>query len=189
MEGCACGILNTKSPGPDNRAIQCYLWCDWFHDSAIKRFDFQEADLIITVQCCRDMDAFFDRHKSWSHERCREYIHSHLEAFTYHLRFTRLAYFRTDFAHELNDNDYINGRFKQSAMLRRLQAQNPKARYHLLHSNRQRLYGHRISGLSDTKGTRTGSVLSRGSSWRGALHRGAAEICLCRNGGSGRRRF
>lgn len=118
-------------PCPDNRAIQCYLWYDWFHDSAIKRFDFQEADLIVTVQCCRDMDAFFDRHKSWPHERCREYIHSHLEEFTYHLRFTRLAYFRTDFAHELNNNDYINGRFKQSALLRRLQAQNPKARYHL----------------------------------------------------------
>lgn len=36
------------------------------------------------------------------------------------------------FAHELNDNDYINGRFKASpAWLRRAAAQNPKARYHL----------------------------------------------------------
>jgi hypothetical protein len=119
---------------PDDRAIRYYLWSDYFHDSQISNIEFVDksrkqkvfidpSSVLLTVVSDGD---FREAHK------CDELSKFYLEPrdkYVYFLRFDECLYYINDM--ESCKNVYLNGRFKDSALLARLEQGHSKKFYHL----------------------------------------------------------
>lgn len=114
---------------PENKAIRHYLWNDYFHDSEVKDIAFEtiKKQVIFTLKCCRDMDCAWDKLLGSRSERLA-YIQDHVDEYQYHLIFKGVEYFVLE--RMPTANDYINGRFKQSAMLKKICSDTGKQLYH-----------------------------------------------------------
>jgi len=114
---------------PDNRGILNYLWYDHFHDSKIDNisFDHRRGLVTLTLRCCRDIENKWNVLKG-DHDARESYIDENIDSFTYILTFKGTRYFHSE--RIIENNDYINGRFKETAQLKKLAAKNKKALYH-----------------------------------------------------------
>jgi hypothetical protein len=114
---------------PDNKGIRNYLWYDHFHDSKIDSIFFnQKKGLVtLTLECCRDIEEIWNKLKC-AHDARRTYIIENIDSFTYILTFKGTKYFHSE--RLIMVNDYINGRFKNTALLKKLTAENKKPLYH-----------------------------------------------------------
>jgi hypothetical protein len=45
-----------------NKAIDTFLWFDYFHDSEIKHIDFvhEKRRVVLTLRCCRDTEKYYN---------------------------------------------------------------------------------------------------------------------------------
>lgn len=114
---------------PKNRSIYCFLWQDYFHDSEIRdiSFDQHNKHLCLTIESCRD------REKKWNtlkgnNDLKRDYIKTHKDEFIYYLTFKGVEYFHME--RMPSCNDYINGRFKDTALLREINEEVKRKCYH-----------------------------------------------------------
>jgi len=114
---------------PDNKGIRNYLWYDHFHDSNIVdiSFNHRKGLAVMALESCRDIDNMWDKLKGDFDVR-RAYIDENIDSFTYILTFKRAKYFHSE--RLVMGDDYINGRFKDTAMLKKLIAENKKQLYH-----------------------------------------------------------
>ena len=114
---------------PDNKGIRNYLWYDYLHDSKIDNisFDHRKGLLTLTLECCRDREEVWKKLK-YNDELFKAYIDGHIDNFTYILTFKGTKYFHSE--RLIMVNDYINGRFKDTALLRKLSDENKKSLYH-----------------------------------------------------------
>jgi hypothetical protein len=114
---------------PDNRGIRNYLWYDHFHDSEIDNinFDSRKGLVVLTLECCRDIDEMWHKLKGDRDNR-KTYIDENIDSFTYILTFKGTEYFHSE--RLIGCSDYINGRFKDTALLRKLATENKKPLYH-----------------------------------------------------------
>jgi len=114
---------------PNNKGIRNYLWYDHFHDSKIDyiSFNHRKGLLTLTLECCRDIEDIWNKLKD-DHDVRRAYIKENIDSFIYILTFKGIKYFHTE--RLIMVNDYINGRFKDTALLRKLIAEYKKPFYH-----------------------------------------------------------
>lgn len=114
---------------PQNRGIINYLWNDYFHDSKIQHIEFEHkrGSVIFTLECSRDMDEKREQ-LNGIHEERLSYIRQHMDEFTYVLSFEGVLYFHGE--RLIMENDYINGRFKNTALLCKLKAETKKPLFH-----------------------------------------------------------
>ena len=114
---------------PDNKGIRNYLWYDYFHDSKIDNISFNHRKglVTLTIECSREMEEIRNMLKG-DYDVRRAYIDENIDSFTYILAFKGTKYFHTE--RLIMVNDYINGRFKDTALLRKLIAENKKPYYH-----------------------------------------------------------
>lgn len=113
---------------PQNKAIINYLWYDYFHDSTIHKieFDHKKGLVILTLESCRDLDEKWEKLKGTFEERSL-YVDKHRGEFTYILCFKGVQYFHDE--RLIMANDYLNGRFKNTALLCKLKAETKKSLY------------------------------------------------------------
>lgn len=114
---------------PDNRAIRKYLWEDYFHDSNITniKFDKSSNKVILTLESNTDLNNAFEKLKM-DHEEFWEYVGMNIDKFTYELIFTGAQHLQIE--RRLDCSDYINGRFKNTALVTRLNIGRKKRLYH-----------------------------------------------------------
>ena len=114
---------------PDNKGILNYLWYDHFHDSKIDNisFDHRKGLVVLTLECCRDRDEIWKKLK-YNDNLFNSYMDKNIDNFTYILTFKGTKYFHVE--RLIMVNDYINGRFKDTALLKTLAAENKKPLYH-----------------------------------------------------------
>ena len=114
---------------PDNKGIRNYLWFDYFHDSKIDSISFDHINglVTLTLECCRDISETWNNLKS-DHDTRSAYIDENIDNFTYILTFKGTKYFHIE--RLIMVNDYIYGRFKDTALLKKLAAENKKPLYH-----------------------------------------------------------
>lgn len=106
-------------PLPENSALRRYLWFDYFHDSKIFQvaFDHRKRTVTLSLDCCCDYDDVWYKLKGDYDSRCAQ-MEPLLDRFIYYLKFSGVEYFHSERLPLAND--YINGRFKDSAILRKL---------------------------------------------------------------------
>ena len=114
---------------PDNKGILNYLWYDYFHDSKIDSisFDHQKGVVVLTIECCHDKAELWKKLK-YDSNLYTAYINENIDSFTYILTFKGTKYFHIERLIMLND--YLNGRFKDTALLKKLSDENKKPLYH-----------------------------------------------------------
>jgi len=116
---------------PDNKGILNYLWYDHFHDSKIDNisFDHRKGFVALTLDCCREREEVWKKLK-YNDDLFKAYMDENIDNFTYILTFKGTKYFHSE--RLIMVNDYIDGRFKDTALLRKLSAENKnkKPLYH-----------------------------------------------------------
>jgi hypothetical protein len=114
---------------PDNRAIRKYLWEDYFHDSKITdiKFDKSSNKVVLTLESNTDLNDAFEKFKM-NHEEFWEYVSRNINKFTYELIFIGAQHVQIE--RRLDSSDYINGRFKDTALVNKLSIGRKKKLYH-----------------------------------------------------------
>ncbi len=114
---------------PQNKAIMNYLWYDYFHDSNIHRIEFVHLKRVVslTLECRAEISDKWKKLK-YNTEALDLYLNEHIDEFTYTLTFKGVLYFHEE--RLIAANDYINGRFIDTAMLRKLKAESRKPLFH-----------------------------------------------------------
>ena len=114
---------------PRNKAIHCLLWHDYFHDSEVKdiSFDYKKKLISFVVESFRDKENKWRKLKGDDDSK-REYIATHTDEFIYYLTFKGVEYFNLERLPSFND--YINGRFKDTALLRKINEEDKRKCYH-----------------------------------------------------------
>jgi len=114
---------------PDNKGIKNYLWYDHFHDSKIDNISFDHRKGLVTLElvCGCDIDIMWNSLKGDSNTR-RAFIDENIDSYTYTLAFKGTVYFHSE--RLIMVNDYINGRFKDTALLQKLAVESKKPLYH-----------------------------------------------------------
>lgn len=126
---------------PKDRLIRYFLWSDFFHDSTIHSIDYVDSNkkervfivptgLKLTLVCDREfrethhLDDVVPTRKQY-----QTYLTDPRDQYTYELYFDDCQYFN----HEESQpgNEYLNGRFKDSALLRQIIRKREKDFYHL----------------------------------------------------------
>ena len=117
---------------PEDRAMFKFLWCDYFKDSDI--LDVQ----LDRIQCsCVSMtiSSALDQQMEWQKsfhdfEKWSQYVEETADKYIYILKFKHVVFFeRKQVGGWISE--YVNGRFKDSALLRNLQKKSDKKLYHL----------------------------------------------------------
>jgi len=119
---------------PNNKVFRNYLWHDYFHDSRISNISLDCGKKLVTlaVECCREVEEMQDKlnNDQITHKEC---INEHIDSFVYEVAFKETQYFHTERTIESNGffgSEYINGRFKDTALLRKISAGSKKPLYH-----------------------------------------------------------
>lgn len=121
---------------PNDKYIKYYLWSDYFHDSKIKTIEFNNSkrkdnnwpdQVILTLESCIDIDMEWDKLKGTGIEK-KAYVTNNKAKYMYNLHFIDCKYF--NYEKSININDYINGRFKDTAILQKIKKATNKVYYH-----------------------------------------------------------
>lgn len=114
---------------PENKGIASYLWHDYFHDSTVLNicFDRRKNHVTFEIECSRDMDKKYNELKSDS-AAWEEYMENQGNNYIYLLTFKNSEYFHVE--RLLGCSDYLNGRFKVTALLKELQKESKRQLYH-----------------------------------------------------------
>lgn len=121
---------------PNDKYIKHYLWRDYFHDSQITMIQFNDSkgknnycpdQVVLTIESCIDMDKDYDKLKGTDTEK-KNYINENKVKYTYNLYFSDCKYF--NYEKSIMANDYINGRFKDTAILHKIIKSTNKLYYH-----------------------------------------------------------
>lgn len=114
-------------PSPQDKAIRYYLWQDYFHDSIITDVKQEYQQVTLCLLCEREESAYYHRCKG-THEEKRAKCEEMAAQFRYKIIFQMCGYSH----HEQTCDcpDYINGRFKRSALLAKIEAATGKLYYH-----------------------------------------------------------
>lgn len=123
-------------PCPDDRAIQQFLWLDFFHDARMERIEYNHPSAgDVTVQLHAQAwpgDDVWRTIPAGTHEEQQAYYEQHLRPRrTYHLRFHRIRHFQHLIDSECRYEEVLCMRFRNTPLLRRLQASAGKPLYHL----------------------------------------------------------
>lgn len=128
------GVINIHNyeheiPCPPNRGINTFLWYDYFHDSHLQNIEFDKMKKTVTLmyECAREIEDKWKELKGDEPYK-RQYIESHADEFIYFLTFKYVLYFQVD--RLPCANDYINGRFKDSALLHYINTEQKNPCYH-----------------------------------------------------------
>lgn len=121
---------------PNDKYIKHYLWRDYFHVSKIKMIEFNNSkgndhycpnQVILTVESSIDIDTEWDKLKGTNIEK-KAYITNNKSKYMYNLYFRDCKYF--NYEKSSMANDYINGRFKDTAKLQKINKATSKVYYH-----------------------------------------------------------
>lgn len=116
-------------PCPSNKAINTFLWSDYFHDSHLQSIEFTQSKRTVTLtyECSRDIENKW-KELEGDQQYKTQYIESHADEFIYYLIFKHVLYFQVN--RLPCANDYINGRFKDSTLLHYVNAGQKYPCYH-----------------------------------------------------------
>lgn len=121
---------------PNDKYIKHFLWSDYFHDSKIQMIEFNNSkgnekifpdQIVLTIKSCRDIDNEWDRLNGTKIEK-EIYITDNKNKYIYNLYFVDCKYF--NYEKSIKVNDYINGRFKNTAILQKITKSTNKYYYH-----------------------------------------------------------
>lgn len=121
---------------PNDKYIKHFLWSDYFHDSKITMIQFNNSkgkenycpdQVILTLESCNDIDKDWDKLKGTDTEK-KTYINENKDKYKYDLYFSNCKYF--NYEKSIMANDYINGRFKDTAILHKIKKSTNKLYYH-----------------------------------------------------------
>lgn len=114
---------------PDNKGIRNYLWYDYFHDSKINNifFDHTKGFALLTLECRNDINEA-ERNIKGGYDTDLNCVEKNLDNHTYLLTFKGTKYFHTE--RLIMVNDYLRGRFKDTALLKKLSSESKKSLYH-----------------------------------------------------------
>ena len=120
-------------PYPKDKALYTFLWCDYFHDSSITDLQFSNIvsgrqDLTLTLQCERECRKNW-QDRNWNVRAFRADLERNI--YTYHLTFFGVEHTQLERSGDWWQMEYVNGRFKDSALLHRLQQQVDHPLYHV----------------------------------------------------------
>lgn len=123
-------------PCPEDRAIRKFLWSDYFHDADLNHIEHDRpaiGDLTIQAACVWEMDELWPSIPGETREEKLATFDQHLAPhITYRLRFHRVRHFEHVIDRTwLGMEEILCGRFKDTPLLRRLQAAVGKPLYHL----------------------------------------------------------
>ena len=117
---------------PEDRAMRKFLWNDYFHDSdilAVKFSDFRANEITLELRSMCDENRAWEKLRGdWETRHAK--IAEQADHFTYLLKFSRVGYFDMQ-RFDASPCDYINARFKDTALLRDLQRETARRLYHL----------------------------------------------------------
>ena len=117
---------------PEDRAMFKFLWCDYFRDSDILDAHLagtQCNTVLMTISSARDQQAEWHKFLH-DYEKWDRYIDENAEKYIYILKFRNVLFFeRKQVGGWISE--YVNGRFKDSALLRKLQKKSDKKLWHL----------------------------------------------------------
>ena len=117
---------------PKDRAMYKFLWCDYFHDSDILSVEMEGKGrncVVMRLGSDRDARAVWKRFCG-DYEKWHDYVESHQEQFIYVLKFRHVFYL--DRRQEGGWRcDFLNARFKDTAILRRFSRKAKRQLYHL----------------------------------------------------------
>jgi len=118
-------------PCPEDRAMRKFLWSDYFHDSMLLRIEPDGVTLCITLRSERDTDALWPTLPGTREEKLVQ-LDALAPRLTYTLRFHGTQQYRyTLEGMPYHKDEFLNARFKDTPLLRRLQEQSGKPLYHL----------------------------------------------------------
>lgn len=121
---------------PEDKYIKHFLWSDYFHDSEIENIQFSNSrgkenyspdQVVLTIKSIRDMDCDWIRIKGTRDEK-KAFLIENKQKYIYNLYFTDCKYF--NYEKSILANEYINGRFKDSAILNKITKSTAKPYYH-----------------------------------------------------------
>jgi len=114
---------------PEDNVIYKYLWFDYFHDSKINNISFnrEKCEVMLTIECTRDINDMWNKINGTLDNK-QKYIDEHMDTFIYNLSFRGAEYFHIE--RLIVMNDYLSGRFKDTALLRKLSGENKSPLYH-----------------------------------------------------------
>ena len=114
---------------PEDRAMFKFLWCDYFHDSEILSVQFEKDSVVVRLVCDRDQRAEWPKFHG-DYVKWRDYVTENAEKYIYILKFTRTVWLERK---QIEDGggEFLSARFKDSALLKKLQKKNKRRLYHL----------------------------------------------------------
>lgn len=117
---------------PEERAMFKFLWCDYFHDSEILSVQLErEKKSCVVMRLVSDRDELAE----WTrfhgeYEKWKDYVAENHEKYVYILKFTHAVWLDRKQTGEWK-SEFLNARFKESALLKKLQANSKRRLYHL----------------------------------------------------------
>lgn len=120
---------------PNDKYMKYYLWNDYFHDSKIKTIEINNSkkkdsnwpnQVALAIESCIDMDMEWDKLNGTDIEK-KAYLINNKEKYMYNLYFDDCKYF--NYEKSMKVNEYINGRFKDTALLQKIKKATGKAYY------------------------------------------------------------
>ncbi|WP_265455143.1 hypothetical protein [Enterococcus sp. HY326] len=114
---------------PDNFAIRKFLWEDYFHDSRIMNLEIEKSNnkVILTLESNTDLNDDFEKLKL-NNKEFWEYVSVNIAEYTYDLVFIGVKHVQIE--RSIESNDYIEGRFKNTALVNRLKQNSKEKLYH-----------------------------------------------------------
>lgn len=116
----------------EDRAMFKFLWCDYFKDSDILDVNLdrvQCSSVTMTISSARDQQMEWQKHYH-DFEKWSQYVEETADKYIYILKFKNVVFFeRKQVGGWISE--YVDGRFKDSALLRKLQKKSDKKLYHL----------------------------------------------------------
>lgn len=125
---------------PESKVMRTYLWNDYFHDSEVsiieftgrekaKNVFFNPTTLVLTIISSRDFEEAHDwDNNKYTRAQRRVFYQEPKDQYTYLLKFSNCHYFIQET--EFFESVYLNGRFKDSALLQKLMREEKKKLFH-----------------------------------------------------------
>ena len=104
---------------PQDKSLRYYLWQDYFHDSDILGIEQTWNEVTLSLLCAREQEELYNRTRGTHDEKrakCKE-LENHSK---YKVIFQKCRY--SHYERTCGNSDYINGRFKRSALLAKIEA-------------------------------------------------------------------
>lgn len=117
---------------PEDRAIRKFLWCDYFSDSDIIKVEWEGRGrdcIVMTLVSDRDERAIWHRFHG-EYDQWHAYVDGNPDQFTYVLKFKHAYYLERRQSGGWR-SDFLNARFKDTAILKKIGRTAKRKLYHL----------------------------------------------------------